>query len=176
MKKNLAVGLLLSMLFLGRARGATRSAGSLDVHWDEGAEDCEKTTARRCRFINTSRRRIILRQSLCSNFEAPLMYLLIGDDEALLIDTGAVEDAAKMPLAQTVLELLPSRRRRRRFRCWCCILTGTAIIAPPMRSSPAHPGVVVVPPEVEHLRTALEPAAMARRRRRTSHSAAAPSM
>lgn len=31
----------------------------------------------------------ILRQSLCSNFEAPFLYLLFGRDKALLQDTGA---------------------------------------------------------------------------------------
>lgn len=31
---------------------------------------------------------VILRQSLCTNFEAPFMYLLLGTDKALLVDTG----------------------------------------------------------------------------------------
>jgi glyoxylase-like metal-dependent hydrolase (beta-lactamase superfamily II) len=31
----------------------------------------------------------ILRQSLCTNFEAPFMYLLFGEDKVLLQDTGA---------------------------------------------------------------------------------------
>ena len=30
----------------------------------------------------------ILRQSLCSNFEAPFIYLLFGDDKVLMQDTG----------------------------------------------------------------------------------------
>jgi glyoxylase-like metal-dependent hydrolase (beta-lactamase superfamily II) len=37
------------------------------------------------------------------------MYLLIGSDKALLIDTGDVADANKMPLARTVVQLLPNR-------------------------------------------------------------------
>lgn len=32
---------------------------------------------------------LVIRQSLKTNFEAPFMYLLFGDDKALLIDTGA---------------------------------------------------------------------------------------
>jgi glyoxylase-like metal-dependent hydrolase (beta-lactamase superfamily II) len=35
------------------------------------------------------------------------MYLLVGDSRALLIDTGAVADAKAMPLAKTVMGLLP---------------------------------------------------------------------
>ena len=35
------------------------------------------------------------------------MYLLIGSTRALLIDTGDVADANQMPLAKTVMDLLP---------------------------------------------------------------------
>ena len=38
MKKTIALGLLL---LIARAWGEP-VAGSLDVHWNEGAEDCEK--------------------------------------------------------------------------------------------------------------------------------------
>jgi glyoxylase-like metal-dependent hydrolase (beta-lactamase superfamily II) len=49
----------------------------------------------------------ILRESLCATLEAPFMYLLIGSTRALLIDDDDVADAHAMPLAQTVLGLLP---------------------------------------------------------------------
>jgi glyoxylase-like metal-dependent hydrolase (beta-lactamase superfamily II) len=48
----------------------------------------------------------ILRENLCATYEAPFIYLLIGKNKALLIDTGAVADAKTMPLAQTVISLL----------------------------------------------------------------------
>ncbi|NVJ70867.1 MAG: MBL fold metallo-hydrolase [Alphaproteobacteria bacterium] len=32
---------------------------------------------------------VVIRQSLLTNFESPFMYLLLGDEKALLIDTGA---------------------------------------------------------------------------------------
>ena len=51
----------------------------------------------------------ILRQSPCATFEANFLYLLIGSDKALLIDTGAVADPKEMPLAKTILELLPDK-------------------------------------------------------------------
>src|SRR5215213_5226362 len=105
MKKKLTVALLL---LAARAWGDP-VAGSLDVRWDDGSEDCEKATAAPIQIHRYEPQTIILRQSFCSDFEAPLIYLLIGDDEALLIDTGAVEDPAKMPLAKTVMELLPSK-------------------------------------------------------------------
>jgi glyoxylase-like metal-dependent hydrolase (beta-lactamase superfamily II) len=150
MKKRLAVGLLL---LAARAWGDP-IAGSLDVQWNAGAEDCEQVSEPPLQIHEYEPQTYILRQSLCSNFEAPLLYLLIGEDEALLIDTGATEDAAQMPLAKTVLDLLSSNgdpkipllvlhtHGHRDHRA------GDAQFA-------AHPGVKVVPPEVEDLRTAL---------------------
>lgn len=54
----------------------------------------------------------ILRQSKCVDFEAPFLYLLIGDDRALLHDTGATADGDRFPLRRTVDELLDGCRRR----------------------------------------------------------------
>jgi glyoxylase-like metal-dependent hydrolase (beta-lactamase superfamily II) len=45
-------------------------------------------------------------------YEAPFIYLLVGKTKALLIDTGAVADAKTMPLAQTVISLLPNGKSR----------------------------------------------------------------
>jgi glyoxylase-like metal-dependent hydrolase (beta-lactamase superfamily II) len=50
---------------------------------------------------------IILREKLCSTWEAPFMYLLIGGKRALLIDTGDVADPKSMPLETQVMGLLP---------------------------------------------------------------------
>jgi hydroxyacylglutathione hydrolase len=55
----------------------------------------------------------ILRQSPCADFEANFLYLLIGSDKALLIDTGAVADPKEMPLAKTILELLPDKDHKK---------------------------------------------------------------
>ncbi len=44
----------------------------------------------------------ILRQSLCTNFEAPFMYLLFGEEKVLLQDTGA----GGIPIAQTVYAVI----------------------------------------------------------------------
>ena len=45
---------------------------------------------------------VILRQSKDVTYEAPFLYLLFGNERALLLDTGAVADPAKMPLRETV--------------------------------------------------------------------------
>jgi hydroxyacylglutathione hydrolase len=149
-KKKLALGLLL----LAARAWSAPVAGSLDVHWNEGAEDCEKATEPRIQVHQYEAQTIILRQSLCSNFEAPLLYLLIGDDVALLIDTGATEDPAQMPLAKTVVDLLPDRGEAK-LPLMVLHTHGHRDHRAADAQFAGLPGVVVVPPEVEDLRTAL---------------------
>jgi glyoxylase-like metal-dependent hydrolase (beta-lactamase superfamily II) len=49
---------------------------------------------------------ITLRQPLALSHEAPFMHLLLGRERALLLDTGAVRDAARFPLRARVDRLL----------------------------------------------------------------------
>ena len=81
--------------------------GSLEVHWDEGAPDCGATTHAPLQIHAYEPQTFILRQSLCVSFEGNFLYLLVGSEKALLIDTGAVADSTRMPVAKRVLELLP---------------------------------------------------------------------
>lgn len=92
---------------------AQSSAGNLDVRWDEGAADCAATQWTPLQVHAFDERTFILRQSPCASFEANFLYLLVGNDRALLVDTGAVADAGRMPLARRVLELLPARNGAR---------------------------------------------------------------
>src|SRR6478672_9829007 len=80
--------------------------GTMDVHWNEGSEDCVKNPQPPLQVHRYNAQTFILRQSLCATYEAPFIYLLIGKNKSLLIDTGAVADAKTMPLAQTVISLL----------------------------------------------------------------------
>ena len=87
--------------------------GSLDVHWNEGASDCTATPQDALQVHAYEPQTFILRQSPCANFEANFLYLLIGSNKALLIDTGAVADPKAMPLAKTILELLPDENHKK---------------------------------------------------------------
>ena len=99
---NALIALMLAMPAL-----AEPVAGNVEVTWNAGAEDCEKNPQPPLQVHHYEAQTIILRQSLCADFEAPLLYLLIGSKRALLIDSGAVADAKSMPLAETVSGLLP---------------------------------------------------------------------
>jgi len=83
--------------------------GSLPAQWNVGAENCAASPQPPLEVHAYEAQTFILRQSPCVNPEANFLYLLIGSQKALLIDTGAVADPKKMPLAQTVLSLLPSK-------------------------------------------------------------------
>jgi hydroxyacylglutathione hydrolase len=87
--------------------------GSLDAHWNEGASDCKATPQAPLQVHAYEPQTFILRQSPCASFEANFLYLLIGSDKALLIDTGAVADPKEMPLAKTILELLPDKDQKK---------------------------------------------------------------
>jgi glyoxylase-like metal-dependent hydrolase (beta-lactamase superfamily II) len=83
--------------------------GSLPAQWNIGAEDCAASPQPPLQVHAYEPQTLILRQSPCATFEANFIYLLIGSDKALLIDTGAIADPKAMPLAKTVLELLPDK-------------------------------------------------------------------
>jgi glyoxylase-like metal-dependent hydrolase (beta-lactamase superfamily II) len=48
----------------------------------------------------------VLRQNKAVHYEAPFLYLLCGNDRALLLDTGATTDPSSFPLRETVDRLL----------------------------------------------------------------------
>src|SRR5580658_559319 len=81
--------------------------GTMDVHWDEGASNCSNNSQPPLQVHPYNAQTFIVRENLCATFDAPFMYLLIGSTKALLIDTGDVADPTQMPLAKTVMHLLP---------------------------------------------------------------------
>lgn len=97
-----------SLLFcaLASSAWAQLSPGNMQVQWDEGVPDCAKTSQPPLQVHPYNGSTFILRENLCATFEAPFMYLLIGSQKALLIDTGDVADRKQMPLASTVIGLL----------------------------------------------------------------------
>lgn len=76
------------------------------AHWNEGARDCSAHPHPPLEVHRYDARTFVLRENLCATWEAPFMYLLIGERKALLIDTGDVADPQRMPLAETVGELV----------------------------------------------------------------------
>ena len=98
------------VLFLLRTTSLALSqpvSGSMNVHWNEGAVDCAASPIDPIQIHTYEPQTFILRVNLCKHFEANFVYLLVGSKRALLIDTGPVADPTEMPIARTVLGLLP---------------------------------------------------------------------
>jgi hydroxyacylglutathione hydrolase len=90
------------------AGGAAQVPGTLQMRWNEGAKDCRAAKFEPLEVRAYNETTFVIREGLCATFEAPFIYLLIGTKRALLIDTGDVADPQGMPLADTVLRLLPA--------------------------------------------------------------------
>jgi hydroxyacylglutathione hydrolase len=100
------IALAVGFLILAHPAWPQPVAGSMDVRWIEGAQDCASDARASLQVHRYEADTYILRQSPCADFEAPFLYLLIGAEKALLIDTGAVESPTQAPLAEVVLDLL----------------------------------------------------------------------
>src|SRR5205814_1745489 len=67
--------------------GRTPEVGALPATWYAGGEVCAERPRFQVHAYNDDF--YILRQPACTNFEKPFLYLLFGNERALLLDTGA---------------------------------------------------------------------------------------
>src|SRR5205814_3277923 len=63
------------------------AVGSLPKVWQTGGPDC--TTLPKWQVHEYNPDVFILRESGCTNYEKPFLYLIFGNDRAMLEDTGA---------------------------------------------------------------------------------------
>ncbi|HEV2633796.1 MAG TPA: MBL fold metallo-hydrolase [Actinocrinis sp.] len=84
----------------------------LPVRWIHGSESAKHNTDPDIQVYAHDEHTVILRQNKAIDYEAPFLYLLFGDDRALLIDTGATADPELFPLRRVVDELLAERLTR----------------------------------------------------------------
>ncbi len=76
------------------------------VKWICGSANCRDNTDPPIQVLRYSDNTFILRQNKCINYEAPFMFLFLGNGKALLMDTGATEDESQFPLYATVRHLI----------------------------------------------------------------------
>ena len=86
--------------------GAPTSSGSLDVDWRHGARPRSADTEPRIQVHRHDEHTFVLRQSKMVTYEAPFLYLLLGNSRALLLDTGATHDPDRAPVRETVDRLI----------------------------------------------------------------------
>ncbi|MFD0502433.1 MBL fold metallo-hydrolase [Streptomyces chiangmaiensis] len=79
---------------------------ALDVRWIHGSPSAKHNTDPDIQVHGYDENTFILRQNMAVNYEAPFLFLLFGDAQAVLIDTGATASAEFFPLRRTVDELV----------------------------------------------------------------------
>ncbi len=80
-----------------------------DKRWNHGAVDCSASEEPAIDVFQYDDSSYILRQSKCLSFEAPFIYVLIGQKEVLVVDTGATESADDFPLYDTIKTLIETQ-------------------------------------------------------------------
>ena len=104
-----AMLLAAGLAFAGAPAATAFEPGPAIAAWDSGLKGGQAHPHAPIEVHALDARTFILRENLCDTWEAPFLYLLVGSRGALLIDTGDLADPAAMPLARTVLGLLPAQ-------------------------------------------------------------------
>ncbi|MGP3974355.1 MBL fold metallo-hydrolase [Streptomyces sp. 8N114] len=88
--------------------GATPRPRALNVRWIHGSPSAKHNTDPDIQVHGYDEHTFILRQNMAIDYEAPFLFLLFGNERAMLIDTGATASAEFFPLRQVVDELIKS--------------------------------------------------------------------
>jgi len=105
-----AYPLILATFVLVAQSGAAEPAPAIDdVRWIHGSVDCSANADPAIQVFRQDEHSYVLRQNKCLSYEAPFIYVLLGDERALVLDTGATEDAESFPIYDTVKSLVGDR-------------------------------------------------------------------
>ena len=80
--------------------------GDLEVRWIHGSSSPRHRTDPPIQVHAYDPATYILRESKDVSFEAPFLFLLFGNERAILFDTGTTPDPVRFPLRRTVDELV----------------------------------------------------------------------
>lgn len=80
--------------------------GNLRFSWIHGSQSAKANQDQRIQVHRYNEHTYILRQNPAVHWEAPFMYLVIGNERAALLDTGATEEPEYFPLKQVIDRLL----------------------------------------------------------------------
>ena len=101
---------MLATFLLVAQSGAAEPAPAIDdVRWIHGSVDCSTNTDPAIQVFRQDEHSYVLRQNKCLSYEAPFIYVLLGDERALVLDTGATEDAENFPIYDTIKSLVGDR-------------------------------------------------------------------
>ena len=82
------------------------ATGSLEVQWIHGSVSPKHNADPDIQVHFYNEHTVIMRQNMAVHYEAPFMFLLFGNERAILLDTGATRSADYFPLRQVVDQLI----------------------------------------------------------------------
>lgn len=80
--------------------------------WISGSKKCKKNTDQLIQVVKYNENTWLLRQNKCYNYEAPFMFLFIGQEKALLMDTGATKEEKSFPLYKMVNAIIANWQKQ----------------------------------------------------------------
>ena len=103
--KRIFLALIVCSLF--SCKTSQNSTTNLNkVKWISGSSNCKENKDSLIQVVKYNDNTFILRQNKCTNYEAPFLFLFLGNKKALLMDTGATEDENQFPLYKTVKKII----------------------------------------------------------------------
>nr|BFE78244.1 hypothetical protein GCM10020093_008450 [Planobispora longispora] len=114
----------------------------LDVRWIHGSPSAKHNTDPDIQAHRYDEHTFILRQNMAIDYEAPFLFLLFGNERAVLIDTGATASAEFFPCAGWSTSSSPAGSPvipGGSTTCWCCTPIRTATTSRATVSSPTAP-------------------------------------
>jgi hydroxyacylglutathione hydrolase len=135
---------------------AAPADGSLDVTWIHGAPVAARCADPPIQVHRYDPHTVIMRQSKAVHYEAPFVFLLFGNDRALLLDTGATADPAGFPLRCTVDSLVSEWLAEHPRESYELVVAHTHGHGDHKAGDPQfadRPYTTVVPPDLDAVRT-----------------------
>lgn len=115
MKYTLVIAILIIMFTRGAIAEDEKPSMNESTHnpitvlkqkqWIHGSQDCKNNQDHAIEVFQYDESSYVLRQNKCLSYEAPFIYVLIGEKKILVVDTGATENAEEFPLYQTIQSL-----------------------------------------------------------------------
>jgi len=116
MKKILLLGILFSIFITHDVQAvdekkfsdesSTNSIALLkQKQWIHGSKDCKANNDPSIDVFQYDESSYILRQNKCLSYEAPFIYVFIGEEKILVVDTGAAASPKDFPLYDTIQSL-----------------------------------------------------------------------
>lgn len=76
------------------------------AQWLHGADNCKNDKNPLIQVMQADASSYVLRQNKCTTFEAPFIYVLVGSEKILVVDTGAIESSKESPVYKTIKSLM----------------------------------------------------------------------